>query len=80
MIEVGAPAHLAIWHIPESESELPGSRSAQQGAQSGSAIAVLPDLGSSREPEIPVSVCTIVNGMVSYTGEDFADRIRTYAQ
>ncbi len=80
VIEVGAPAHLAIWHVPESEGEFPGSRSAQQGAQPGSAIAVLPDLGSSREPEIPVSVCTIVNGMVSYTGEDFADRIRTYAQ
>ena len=80
VIEVGAPAHLAISHVQECEGKLPGSLMAQRSAQHGSVTAALPDLGSSRAPEIPVNVCTIVNGIVSYTDESFVDRISTYAQ
>ena len=80
VIEVGAPAHLAIWHVQEFEDGLHGSRSAQRGAQPRTAAVPLPDLGSSIAPEIPANMCTIVNGAVSYTEENFADRISTYAQ
>jgi predicted amidohydrolase YtcJ len=80
VIEVGAPAHLAIWHVQEFEDGLHGSRLAQRGAQPRTAAVPLPDLGSSIAPEIPANMCTIVNGAVSYTEENFADRISTYAQ
>jgi hypothetical protein len=53
---------------------------AQRGAQPRTAAVPLPDLGSSIAPEIPANMCTIVNGAVSYTEENFADRISTYAQ
>jgi predicted amidohydrolase YtcJ len=80
VIEVGAPAHLAIWHVQEFADGLHGSRLAQRGAQPRTAAVPLPDLGSSIAPEIPANMCTIVNGAVSYTEENFADRISTYAQ
>ena len=80
VIEVGAPAHLAIWHVQEFEDGLHGSRLAQRGAQPRTAAVPLPDLGSSIAPEIPANMCTIVNGAVSYTEENFADRISTHAQ
>ena len=80
VIEVGAPAHLAIWHVQEFEDGLHGSRLAQRGAQPRTAAVPLPDLGSSIAPEIPANMCTIVNGAVSYTEENFAERISTYAQ
>ena len=78
VIEVGAPAHLAMWHVQQFADDLTDSPVSQLGSNPGTAAAVLPDLGSSRAPEIPGSVCTIVNGGVSYTDDNFADRISTY--
>ena len=79
VIEVGAPAHLAISHVQEFQGGLHGSRLAQRGAEPRAVAVSVPDLGSSTAPEIPVNVCTIVAGAVSYAGENFADRISTYA-
>lgn len=80
VIEVGAPAHLAVWQVEEFEISAQDSQLSARNDDPRSATVSLPNLGGSSAPEIPVSVCTIVNGMVSYTDEDFANRISTYAQ
>ncbi len=79
VIEVGATANLATWHVEDYEVHVPDSRVTQWSTDPRSATVPLPNLGESSSPIVPINVCTIVNGKIVYLEDGFSDRVTTNA-
>ncbi len=77
VIEVGATANLATWHVEDYQVHVPDSRVTQWSTDPRSATVPLPNLGEAESPVIPLNVCTIVKGKIVFLEESFSDRVST---
>jgi len=75
VIEVGATANLATWHVEDYEVHVPDSRVTQWSTDPRSATVPLPNLGEADSPIVPLNVCTIVKGEIVYLEDSFSDRV-----
>ena len=73
VLEVGSPAHLAIWNVDDYAIQVPDERVTSWSTDPRSATAPLPDLGSEHEPSIPSCSMTIVNGEIRHAINEFQE-------
>ena len=73
VIEVGSPAHLAMWDVENYSVQVPDQRVSSWSTDPRSATAPLPDLGSAKNPSIPTCTMTLVGGQIRHALGDLEE-------